>query len=59
MLTYSWYMYIWGEQQTWQSLPPSISLASLAASKALPQEFLFTIDIISGAALSSSLSLPT
>ena len=40
-------------------LPPSMSLAHLAASNALPHEFLFTIEIISGAALPSSLSLPT
>ena len=30
------------------SSPPNMSLASLAASSALPHEFLFIIDIISG-----------
>lgn len=40
---------------TWYSsempFPPSMSLACLAISKALPQLFLFSIEIISGAAL--------
>ena len=57
--THHWFRYLqWVSRWVWSTLilsthtesssPPNMSLASLAASSALPHEFLFIIDIISG-----------
>ena len=46
--------YVWQTTFFTATPPPSISLASLAASSALPQEFRLINDIISGVALQES-----